>query len=134
MFGTCLSNTKQANSGSLFTASPSVLQSSLQPNGDSLTLWNELCPLAALPYRAVFPFLSAMSASVTCSGLNGVQSLCFAVLSASSACCHWLGETHTLPAEKCPVQLQRQARHQNTGRGRCVSIHSHHHTCIEAQK
>ncbi len=31
-------------------------------------------------------------------------------------------------------QVLSQPKHQNTGRGRCVSIHTHHHTYTEAQK
>ncbi len=100
MFSTYLSITKQANSSSLFPASASVLQSRWKPNQNSLSLWNKIYPLAISPHRATFPFLRAMSTSITFSGPNGTQSLCSVVLLTSPACCHLLGETLPLPTQK----------------------------------
>ncbi len=75
---------------------------------------------------AIFPFLHRCVRIHNF--LSGVQSLCSAVPPISAVRCHWLGVTHILHAQSCREQVQSQPKHQNTDRGQCVCMHSHHHT------
>ncbi len=74
-----------------------------------------------------------MSTFVTFSGLDGVQWLCSAVLS-RFRCLKTDCMSTSLFTVTHPEQVLSQPKHPNTGRGRCVSIHSHQHTYTEAQK
>ncbi len=64
--------------------------------------------------------------SLSFSGQNGFRLLYSAVLSASPARCHWLGETHLSPPRRLFRDKQLQAEAE-------LCRHSHH-TCTAAQR